>query len=296
MGTGIAEAAASHGLTITLVTARGTNPAPARERIAKSFERAVARNKMTAEAAEAALARITFSADRDALIGCDVVVESVVEDLAIKRALFEDLAARLGEETILASNTSTLRVADLAPDAARKRTIGLHFFSPVPAMRLVELAHLPETDPDVIARASALVEAMGKTAVPVVDSTGFVVNRLLVPYLVGAIAAYGQGLATADQIDTAMKLGCGHPVGPLMLADLVGLDVVYAMAKLLYKDFKDDRYRPPSLLRRMVQDGLLGKKSGRGFYDHSVRPAVPNQEVWDLVTSGHRVLHEDVAA
>jgi len=145
----------------------------------------------------------------------------------------------------------------------------------VPAMSLVELAYLTETAPGVIEGAQAFVSRIGKTAVPVLDSTGFVVNRLLVPYLLGAIAAYSNGLARADQIDTAMKLGCGHPLGPLALSDLIGLDVVYAMAKLLYKDFGESRYKPPALLRRLVQDGHLGKKTGLGFYDYSTRPPAP---------------------
>src|SRR5206468_579384 len=147
------------------------------------------------------------------------------------------------------------------------RTIGLHFFSPVPAMKLVELAHLHTTDPEVLRMAMQFVGKLGKTAVPVLDSTGFVVNRLLVPYLIGAISAYEQGLGKPEEIDLAMKLGCGHPMGPLALSDLIGLDIVYAMAKLLHADFQDARYQPPSLLRRLVQDGQLGKKSGIGFYD-----------------------------
>jgi 3-hydroxybutyryl-CoA dehydrogenase len=170
----------------------------------------------------------------------------------------------------------------------------MHFFSPVPAMTLVELAHLPETDADVVAAAIAFVERLGKSPVPVLDSTGFVVNRLLVPYLIGAIAAYGQGLAPAPQIDKAMQLGCGHPMGPLALADFIGLDVVFTMAKLLYKDFGDSRYQPPALLRRMVQDGQLGKKTGLGFYDYSTKPAKPNAAIWVLVQGGF-VKHEHAA-
>ncbi|HEV7558501.1 MAG TPA: 3-hydroxyacyl-CoA dehydrogenase family protein, partial [Kofleriaceae bacterium] len=162
----------------------------------------------------------------------------------------------------------------------------LHFFSPVPAMKLVELSYLASTDPDVTPAAERFVAQLGKTAVPVVDSSGFIVNRLLVPLLLNAIHAYEQGLASADQIDAAMRLGCGHPMGPLALADLIGLDVVYAMAKLLYTDFGDPCYRAPALLRRLVQQGLLGTKTGRGFYDHSAKPAVPNPEVWELIRSG----------
>ncbi len=180
-----------------------------------------------------------------------------------------------------------MRITDIAKLSGRpERTIGLHFFSPVPAMKLVEIAHTVETSPNVLAAATAFVAKLGKTGVPVLDSTGFVVNRLLVPYLIGAIAAYEQGLAAADEIDTAMRLGCGHPVGPLALSDLIGLDVVYAMAKLLHADFRDHRYLPPALLRRLVQDGHLGKKSKLGFFDYRAAAPRPNDEVWQLVRAG----------
>jgi 3-hydroxybutyryl-CoA dehydrogenase len=216
------------------------------------------------------------STEEAAVASCDLVIEAVVEDLATKRELFARLDRVVRADTILASNTSTLKIAELAPEGRADRSVGLHFFSPVPAMSLVEIAHLPTTAPEVVAACTAFVTALGKTAVPVLDSTGFVVNRLLVPMLVGAIAAYEQGLAQAEQIDTAMRLGCGHPMGPLALSDLIGLDVVYAMAKLLYKEFGDDRYRPPALLRRLVQAGHLGKKTGLGLYDYSTRPACAN--------------------
>jgi 3-hydroxybutyryl-CoA dehydrogenase len=214
------------------------------------------------------------------------VIESVIEDLEAKRALFAWLAKRLPPHAVLATNTSTLRVSELAKEIRPRRMIGLHFFSPVPAMNLVELAYLGTTDADVVPAAERFVTRLGKTAVPVVDSSGFIVNRLLVPMLLNAIHAYEQGLATAEQIDTAMRLGCGHPMGPLALSDLIGLDVVYAMAKLLFKEFGDACYRAPALLRRLVHQGLLGKKTGRGFYDHTVKPAVPNPEVWELIRSG----------
>src|SRR5262249_12425267 len=219
----------------------------------------------------------------------DVIVESVVEDLHIKQRLFAELDALLPEQTIFASNTSTLRISDIARESARpERTIGMHFFSPVPSMKLVELAYMADTDPAraVVAAATEFVARLGKTAVPVMDSTGFVVNRLLVPYLVGAISAYEQGLARPEEIDTAMRLGCGHPVGPLALSDLIGLDVVYAMAKLLHADFHDPRYQPPALLRRLVQHGHIGRKSQKGFYDYSVDPARANEEIWQLVRGG----------
>lgn len=274
MGAGIAEVAALAGLPVVLVKATGGDAGAARDKIAKAMAARVAKGKLAAADADAALARITCATDLGALAGCELVVEAIVEDLAAKRALFERLDAVLAPDAILASNTSTLKISDLACRAGR--TLGLHFFSPVPAMNLVEIAHLPGTDPDALAACEALVARLGKTAVPVLDSTGFVVNRLLVPMLLGAIAAYEHGLAGAEHIDTAMRLGCGHPMGPLALSDLIGLDVVYAMSKLLYKEFGDDRYRPPALLRRLVQAGQLGKKSGIGLYDYASKPARAN--------------------
>jgi 3-hydroxybutyryl-CoA dehydrogenase len=287
MGTGIAEVTALAGFPTTLVKATAGDPKPALERIQHSMQRRVRRDKLTGAEAEAALARITATADRSALAGTDLVIESIVEDLDSKRELFSDLDRRCEPVTVFASNTSTLRISDIARGTRRAdRTIGMHFFSPVPAMSLVELAHLPDTDAGALAGADAFVSRLGKTAVPVLDSTGFVVNRLLVPYLIGAIAAYAQGLAGPDQIDTAMKLGCGHPLGPLALSDLIGLDVVYAMSKLLYKDFGESRYRPPALLRRLVQDGHVGKKTGLGFFDYSSKPPVPNEAILGLVRGG----------
>ena len=284
MGTGIAEVVAAAGIPTVVVKATPGAPDAARVRVERSLGKQVEKGKLAADARDAILGRITWTGDRERLLETDMVIESIVEDLAVKRTLFSALDAALPAHAILASNTSTLRIGELARDLGRaERTIGLHFFSPVPAMKLVELAHLPATEPAVVASASAFIEKIGKTAVPVLDSTGFVVNRLLVPYLVGAIAAYEQGLARPEEIDTAMRLGCGHPVGPLALADLIGLDVVYAMAKLLFADFHDVRYQPPALLRRLVQNGQLGKKTKMGFYDYAADPARANEEVWALV-------------
>jgi 3-hydroxybutyryl-CoA dehydrogenase len=281
MGTGIAEVAAVAGFPTVLLKHGGGDATPARDRVLKSIDRRVQRGKLAADVAAAAAGRLVAANDRGALEGCDLVVESIAEDVAAKRALFADLARRL-PGAALATNTSTLKLAELIDGAAIERFVGLHFFSPVPAMSLVEVATTPTTRKDVLDAATGFVAALGKTAVPVLDSAGFVVNRLLVPYLIGAIAAFGQGLAPAPAIDTAMKLGCGHPMGPLALSDLIGLDIVYAMSKLLFKEFDDARYAPPPLLRRLVQDGHLGKKSGLGFYDYATDPAQPNQALWEL--------------
>jgi 3-hydroxybutyryl-CoA dehydrogenase len=286
MGRGIAQVAARCGFATTLVKASGRGAEETRARIEASLDKSVKRGKLSAEDADAALSRLVVTGNRRALATADLVIESIVEDLQIKQRLFAELLGIVPERCILASNTSTLRISDLAPEGARDRTIGLHFFSPVPAMKLVELAYLKETADEVNAAATGFVEALGKTPIPVIDASGFIVNRLLVPYLLGAIAAYSQGLAPAPNIDKAMQLGCGHPVGPLMLCDLIGLDIVYSMAKLLYRDFGDDRFRPPALLRRLVQDRQLGKKTGAGFYEHSKGPASPNLAVWKLITEG----------
>jgi 3-hydroxybutyryl-CoA dehydrogenase len=276
MGTGIAEVCALAGLRTILIRATGGDPAAAVTRVRRSLEQRVAKGKLDAAAAEAALALLTATTELAESRACDLVIESIVEDLGTKRALFAGLAAHLAPHAILASNTSTLKITDLAAGVRERRTIGLHFFSPVPAMALVEVAHTMATDPDALEAAQAFVKKLGKTAVPVLDSTGFIVNRLLVPVLTGAIAAYEQGLAPAEHIDSAMRLGCGHPLGPRALADLIGLDVVYAMSKLLYKEFEDDRFRPPALLRRLVQAGHLGKKSGLGLYDYASKPPRAN--------------------
>jgi 3-hydroxybutyryl-CoA dehydrogenase len=287
MGTGIAEVTAQAGFRTVLVKATPGSADEPRRRIERSLAKAEGKGKLTAEARDQTLSRLTVTRDRDALHDADVVIESIVEDLAHKRALFSELDRVVTPRAIFASNTSTLRIHSLAEGCGREdRTIGLHFFSPVPSMKLVELAHLPVTCPSVVRQASTFVTALGKTPVPVLDSTGFVVNRLLVPYLVGAISAYGQGLARAEEIDLAMKLGCGHPMGPLALADLIGLDVVYAMAKLLYADFHDARYRPPAILRRLVQHGQLGKKTRLGFYDYASEPPHASEELWQLVHGG----------
>jgi 3-hydroxybutyryl-CoA dehydrogenase len=288
-------AAAGFATIVVKATAGGSDEP--RRRVERSLAQKVEKGKLCASSRDAILERITWTTERERLGLTDVVIESVIEDLPTKQKLFAQLDAMVPDHTIFASNTSTLRITDLARAGGRpERTIGLHFFSPVPAMKLVELAHMGETAPDVIATATEFVSRLGKTAVPVVDSTGFVVNRLLVPYLVGAISAYEQGLARPEEIDTAMRLGCGHPVGPLALADLIGLDVVYAMAKLLHTDFHDPRYQPPALLRRLVQDGALGKKTRLGFYDYASEPARANEDIWALVRGGAYRVARDHAA
>lgn len=266
MGAGIAEVSAAAGFPTVLVKATPGDTESVRGRIEKSLARRVSKGKLAQSDADAALARLEVTADRGALADRDLIIESIVENLAEKRMLFSQLEGEVRDEAVFASNTSTLRIRDLAEGHRVDRTIGLHFFSPVPAMSLVELAHLPETDPTVIEGATAFVEGLGKTAVPVSDSTGFIVNRLLVPYLLGAMRAYGQGLAEAPSIDTAMKLGCGYPMGPFELMDVVGLDITLAIMERLLEEYRQNSYEAAPLLRRMVDAGFLGRKVGRGFY------------------------------
>jgi 3-hydroxybutyryl-CoA dehydrogenase len=283
MGTGIAEAAAAAGFPVTVVKATPGSVDGARARLERGLAAKVSAGTLAPSSRDALLGRIAWTGERDALAGVDMVVESVVEELGVKQRLFADVAARVPGHVILASNTQALRIADIAGAGLHAdRSIGLHFFAPVTAMKLVELAHLPSTRADVVAAAAEFVRELGKTAVPVLDSTGLVVNRLLVPYLISAIAACEQGLAGPEEIDTAMRLGCGHRVGPLALADLVGLDTVLAMAERLHAELGDARYQPPALLRRLVESGHMGQKSGVGLYDYRSEPASANTEIWDL--------------
>jgi 3-hydroxybutyryl-CoA dehydrogenase len=281
MGRGIAEVCAQSGFVTILVKA---TPGPldnARRAIAESLGRAVKKGKLTPEKLDATLARLTLTSDLDALSGCDLVIESIVEDLEAKRALFAELEARLSPATVLASNTSSLPLATLAAGLrAPNRFVGLHFFSPVPAMKLVEVAITTRTYPQAVEVAQQLVAALEKTPVMVGDSSGYIVNRLLVPYLLDGIAALESRVAPAEAIDTAMRLGCGHPMGPLALADAIGLDVVYAMAKTMHRELADRRYSPPALLRRLVLNQHLGKKTKLGLYDYSVDPPRQSDALW----------------
>jgi 3-hydroxybutyryl-CoA dehydrogenase len=281
MGRGIAEVTSAAGFHTVLVKATPGDPQSGKQQLADSFARAVKKGKMTEQARERALSLITFTSDLDKLGSSSLVIESIVETLAPKQALFADLERVVPAKCVLASNTSSLPLGELAgalKDATR--FVGLHFFSPVPAMKLVEIGSSTRTYPNAVETAQRFVEALGKTPVMVGDSSGYIVNRLLVPYLLDAISALEARVAPAASIDQAMKLGCGHPMGPLALADAIGLDIVLAMAKTLHQELKDRRYSPPALLRRLVLNGHLGKKTGRGLFDYSVDPARENPELW----------------
>jgi len=269
MGSGIAESVARAGTRVRLYEQDERALDRSRERIDASVGKAVARGKLSEDEAAALIGRIDWTTDLDALADAQIAIEAVTEDEAIKREVFAQLDGILDGDALLASNTSSIPIAQLAAVTRRPdRVLGLHFFSPVPVMKLVEVVVALETSEETVQRAEAFVAAIGKRAVRTKDRSGFVVNMLLVPYLMAAVRMYEEGFASAEDIDAAMQLGAGHPMGPLTLADFIGLDVLYAVCNSLYEEFKRDEYAPPPLLKRMVAAGRLGRKSGRGFYEY----------------------------
>ena len=269
MGTGIAESAAAAGIDVALYEPIEPQVAKSRERIATSLERAVSGGKRSSEEAEALLARITWSHELDSVADAELVIEAVVEDIDVKVKTFAELDRVVGDDVVIASNTSSIPIAGLAASTGRpERVLGLHFFSPVPVMKLVEVVVGIETSDETVERAEAFAERIGKTAIRTKDRSGFVVNFLLVPFLMAAVRMYEEGFASREDIDEGMKLGCGHPMGPLALCDLIGLDVLYSVCDSLYEEFKRDEYAPPPLMKRMVVSGHLGRKTGRGFYEY----------------------------
>ncbi|MFM8394311.1 MAG: 3-hydroxyacyl-CoA dehydrogenase family protein [Acidobacteriota bacterium] len=272
MGAGIAQVAAVGGFAVELVDLGEPQVRQGMERIGKSLHRLVEKGSLTPELRDQSLGRLSVSTSLDSLAGVDLVIEAIIENLEIKRDTWSRLDRICRPEAIFASNTSSLSITEMmtATDPARQaRFIGLHFFNPVPLMELVEVIRTIMTDQEVLDAAARCVEAMGKTVVRTSDKTGFIVNRLLVPFILDGIRVLDEGLATTVDIDNAMKLGCNHPMGPLALADFVGLDTTYYVANIMFDEFKERRFAAPSLLKRMVQAGLLGRKSGRGFYDYA---------------------------
>jgi 3-hydroxybutyryl-CoA dehydrogenase len=269
MGSGIAESAARAGVAVKLYEPQAPPLERSRASIEASVARAVKRERLTADEGEALLGRIAWSSDLDALSEAELVVEAIVEDATVKAKTFRDLDAVVGPATILASNTSSIPIAGLAAATDRPdRVLGLHFFSPVPVMKLVEVVIGLDTAEATVERAAAFAEQIGKTAIKTKDRSGFIVNFLLVPYLMAAVRMYEEGFASREDIDEGMKLGCGHPMGPLTLCDFIGLDVLYSVCDSLYEEFKRDEYAPPPLMKRMVVSGHLGRKTGRGFYEY----------------------------
>jgi 3-hydroxybutyryl-CoA dehydrogenase len=280
MGRGIAEVLAAAGVEVTAIKATPGSLTEPRDKIRQSLDRRVKRGKMTAEQSEQVLGRIHFSSDLAAVADADVVIESAVEEEAAKLELLKKLEAKMSPQAVLGTNTSSLRLQTLASVLARPaRFVGLHFFSPVPAMELVELGITEQTSDDTLQRAEALCVQIGKTAVRIKATPGYIVNRLLVPYLLHGIETLESGMASADGIDTAMRLGCGHPMGPLSLSDMIGLDIVYAMAQTMRRELDDPRYRIPRTLEQLFAAKQLGRKSGIGIFDYSSEPPKLNPAI-----------------
>ncbi|OEU86919.1 3-hydroxybutyryl-CoA dehydrogenase [Streptomyces abyssalis] len=271
MGTGIAEVCARAGLDTVVCEVDRAAAESARERITASLERAVKRGKLDRAEADAGLAHLVFTADLDSLTDRQLVVEAVSENPELKTELFAVLDKTVGDpDAILATNTSSLPVIRLAMATGNaERVVGLHFFNPVPVMPLVEVVETLHTAPRTLAAAEEFASGvLGKHVVRSQDRAGFLVNTLLVPYLLSAVRMTESGFASPEDIDEGMERGCAHPMGPLRLADLIGLDTVAAIAESLYEEFREPLYAPPPLLKRMVEAGLLGRKAGRGFYEY----------------------------
>ncbi|HEX2467527.1 MAG TPA: 3-hydroxybutyryl-CoA dehydrogenase [Solirubrobacterales bacterium] len=269
MGSGIAEAVARAGFEVSLHEPAEAPLASSRERLGASVAKAVEADKLSAREAQALQGRIEWTTALEALAPCQLVIEAVTEDPEVKTAVFRSLGELVAPEALIASNTSSIPIAQLAAATPhRERVLGLHFFSPAQVMRLVEVVVGIDTAPEAVERAEAFCERIGKTPIRTKDRSGFIVNMLLVPYLMAGVRMYEEGFAARDAIDEGMRLGCGHPMGPLELADFIGLDVLYAVCNSLYEEFKRPEYAPPPLLKRMVVSGHLGRKSGRGFYEY----------------------------
>jgi 3-hydroxybutyryl-CoA dehydrogenase len=280
MGSGIAQVAAVAGYRTVLREVDEGLAARARSAVERSLAKAIDKGKLAPDARDAALARLACTTTMESLAECDLVIEAVVEHLETKRAVWRALDALAPAATIFASNTSSLSIVEQATATGRSdRFVGLHFFNPVPAMPLVEVVRTVTTSATTMAAAIDFVRAVGKTPIVARDSPGFVVNLLLVPYMLDAVRALEQGVASTADIDTGMQLGAGHPMGPLALCDFVGLDTLVRVAEIMWGAYREPRYAPPPLLVRMVAAGMLGRKNGRGFYDHGGPAPVPNDSL-----------------
>lgn len=269
MGSGIAEAVAAAGLPVVVRDVDDVAVDGVRKRVEASLDHAAARGKIDAEAADAIRDRIQMTADLGDIADADLVIEAVPENAELKAAILSQVAGIVSEHSLIASNTSSIPIAQLAAGIPNpERVLGLHFFSPVPVMGLVEIVAALDTSEETVETAKEFAEAIGKKPIETGDRSGFIVNMLLVPYLMAAVRMYEEGFATRESIDEGMKLGCGHPMGPLTLSDFIGLDVLYAIGDSLYEEFKRTEYAPPPLLKRMVASGRIGRKAGRGFYEY----------------------------
>jgi 3-hydroxybutyryl-CoA dehydrogenase len=276
MGSGIAQVAAAAGYTTVVRDVSDAVMAKGKAGIGKSLDKFVEKGKLSATDRDATLARLSYVTDVKALKDCDIVIEAVTEDLELKNDLWKQLDAMCPAHTLFASNTSSLTIAAMASATKRAdRFVGLHFFNPVPLMQLVEVVRTVTTSAASFDRALAFGKSLGKEAVAAKDNSGFIVNLLLVPYLLDAIRALEHGVASTVDIDNAMKLGCGYPMGPLTLLDFVGNDTTYKIAEIMFTEYRETRYAPPPLLKRMVMAGLYGRKSGKGFYDYATPTPTP---------------------
>lgn len=270
MGSGIAQVAAQAGCRVVVREVSEERLNRGLQSIEKSLSKFVEKGTLSASDRDAARSRLDGTIKIEDLKDCDLVVEAIIEQLPEKRDLYTALDKICGKQTIFASNTSSLSITEMAFLTARpERFIGLHFFNPVPLMKLVEVIRTIATDPKVYDEAVAFAARVGKVPVRTSDRTGFIVNRLLVPYLLDAVRVLEGGVASIEDIDNSMKLGCGYPMGPLTLLDFVGLDTTFYIANIMFEEFKEQRFAPPPLLKRMVLAGWSGRKAGRGFYDYS---------------------------
>jgi 3-hydroxybutyryl-CoA dehydrogenase len=270
MGSGIAEISAKAGFTTKVREINSTFAEKGRAAIAKSFDRAVEKGKLDASARDEAMARIRMTTSLEELADCDIVIEAVTEDLDVKNAMFRTLDGVCGAHVVFASNTSSLTIADMATVTKRpERFVGLHFFNPVPVMKLVEVVKTIATSDAAFQAAYDFAKRIGKEPVEAKDTSGFIVNRLLVPYMLDAIRCLEHGLASTEDIDKSMTLGTGYPMGPFTLCDFVGIDTLYRIAEIMFEEFREPRFAPPPLLKRMVSLGYYGRKTKRGFYDYA---------------------------
>jgi 3-hydroxybutyryl-CoA dehydrogenase len=277
MGSGIAQVSAQAGHPTTVLEVSKDLLDTGLKRIEQFLAGGVTRGKVRPEEKQATLSRLNGTTDYAALADCDLVVEAVIENLQAKKEAFNALERTLKPEAILASNTSSLSITEMSAATKRpRRFIGLHFFNPVPLMKLVEVTRTILTEPGVEESVLGFTKGLGKVPIRSLDRTGFIVNRLLVPYILDAIRALEEGVGTIVDIDQGMKLGCGHPMGPFTLLDLVGIDTTYYIANIMFDEFREKRFAPPPLMKRMVLAGFHGRKSGKGFYDYASEPAKPN--------------------
>ena len=278
MGSGIAQVSAQAGFETIVRDISDPVIEKSRTGIEKVLAKGIERGKVTPEQRDSALSRLRFTTELGELSGCDIIIEAVVEDLEMKNAMWKDLDAICPPETIFASNTSSLTIAAMAAACGRpERMLGLHFFNPVPLMKLVEVVRTITTSEETAETAFEFAKKLGKEPIRARDNSGFVVNLLLIPYMLDAINALEANVASIEDIDKAMQLGAGHPMGPFTLLDFVGLDTTYKIAEIMFTEYREKRYAPPPLLKRMVIAGMYGRKSGKGFYDYSEDPPRVNQ-------------------